>query len=348
MLFRSQVTGYNHMANTLYEYYKAQGKTLPSWNSPERMALAQQAGISGYTGTAEQNNAILAKLQGGQSPSSIGTQQTPGISGGLAPVVGGSTGGTQQQPQPGQNLTTFKDTAAEVMNLARQKRNDNMRQFMMGEGAAGAMGIPSFKGTMMASDFNSLFNQMNTTGDQYGEMVAEKLIKTQPTWKQEQIGSDLYQYQVDGAGRIIGTPEKVLGGTSTSSKFSPSEIKKLRGAGYTEEQINQLASDASDSERGVEWAWDNELDPTKKTLIEDIFDYAPKYITEEWLRKQFKDNDALEDAAWDGGYHQGGFLGSGVGKSGTDAYIKSLIARVEGYRAKGMTDKEIEKEMFED
>jgi hypothetical protein len=49
------------MATNLYEYYASQGKTLPSLT--ERQSIAQQAGISGYAGTADQNTQLLAHLQ---------------------------------------------------------------------------------------------------------------------------------------------------------------------------------------------------------------------------------------------------------------------------------------------
>ncbi len=51
------------MPTTLYDYYKEQGKPLPS--VAERAPLAAQYGIANYTGTAEQNSALLAKLSAG-------------------------------------------------------------------------------------------------------------------------------------------------------------------------------------------------------------------------------------------------------------------------------------------
>ena len=49
------------MATNLYEYYKEQGKNLPSVK--ERQTVAQEAGISGYKGTAEQNTKLLSYLK---------------------------------------------------------------------------------------------------------------------------------------------------------------------------------------------------------------------------------------------------------------------------------------------
>ena len=49
------------MATNLYQYYTEQGKNLPSVK--ERQTVAQEAGISGYRGTAEQNTKLLSYLK---------------------------------------------------------------------------------------------------------------------------------------------------------------------------------------------------------------------------------------------------------------------------------------------
>jgi len=54
------------LANTLYEYYTQQGLEMPTWQ--ERIPTAEQAGISDYTGTEQQNVSLLAYLQ--KQPSS--------------------------------------------------------------------------------------------------------------------------------------------------------------------------------------------------------------------------------------------------------------------------------------
>lgn len=62
------------MANTLYEYYQAQGQPLPSLQA--RQPIASQAGISNYTGSAEQNTSLLGFLQG--NPNNSGTHVITG------------------------------------------------------------------------------------------------------------------------------------------------------------------------------------------------------------------------------------------------------------------------------
>lgn len=49
------------MASTLSEYYKSQGQALPTVQ--QRQDVASKAGITGYVGTAEQNNSLLGYLQ---------------------------------------------------------------------------------------------------------------------------------------------------------------------------------------------------------------------------------------------------------------------------------------------
>lgn len=80
---------------TLYEYYKSQGKSLPSVT--ERRPLAEKAGITGYTGTAEQNAKLLSSLQGdgaGTMPTNIGDEAPAGPLPPLpgTPAPGGSLG----------------------------------------------------------------------------------------------------------------------------------------------------------------------------------------------------------------------------------------------------------------
>jgi len=50
--------------NTLYEHYKSKGETLPTWQERAPIYESQGLGVaSSYTGTAEQNTALLGKLQ---------------------------------------------------------------------------------------------------------------------------------------------------------------------------------------------------------------------------------------------------------------------------------------------
>lgn len=57
------------MANNLYDYYTSQGQALPSVQ--QRQSIAQQAGISGYNGTAGQNTQLLNFLQNQATPTTM-------------------------------------------------------------------------------------------------------------------------------------------------------------------------------------------------------------------------------------------------------------------------------------
>lgn len=65
--------------STLYDYYNSIGKPLPTVN--DRQGVASQAGISGYSGTAQQNGTLLAFLQkngnSGQTAPSTSQGSTP-------------------------------------------------------------------------------------------------------------------------------------------------------------------------------------------------------------------------------------------------------------------------------
>lgn len=69
--------------------------------------------------------------------------------------------------QPQDNLSTFKDAVAKTLDLAKQHRNEFAQSFM---------NTPGFKGTVAASDFNSLFSNFNSAQDTYGKQVAEKIL----------------------------------------------------------------------------------------------------------------------------------------------------------------------------
>jgi hypothetical protein len=105
------------MANTLYDYYTGQGQTLPSVSS--RAATATAAGISNYTGTAEQNNALLSYLQ--KSP----TTTTPNNStyyNQNATVQGGAL-----TPNEGFNPGAPKIQTPVVSSAPALKQIDNMK-----------------------------------------------------------------------------------------------------------------------------------------------------------------------------------------------------------------------------
>ncbi len=94
------------MANTLYEYYQSKGQALPTWQ--QRVPIAQQFGIQNYTGTAEQNALLLAKLQ---------QQGTPaGPMGSVAPQ-------TPQFPNLSPGTPEYLETKARIDALLGQVKD---------------------------------------------------------------------------------------------------------------------------------------------------------------------------------------------------------------------------------
>ena len=113
--------------NTLYDYYKAQGKSLPS--VAERATLATQHGITGYTGTAEQNTALLSKLSGTGGSGALPPSSVP--PGGLE-----TTPGTNP---PASDLANMRTALRSALNEAAQKTaSDRMTALsgLVGGGAA--------------------------------------------------------------------------------------------------------------------------------------------------------------------------------------------------------------------
>ena len=108
-------------SNNLYEYYKEQGKSLPS--VAERVPLAEQHGIADYTGTAEQNTALLAKLSSGTAAD-------------LAPVA-------PIPPAGGGGLGNFQTVLRSALNEATKIRvQSNLKQLApLSESTPGGMGF---------------------------------------------------------------------------------------------------------------------------------------------------------------------------------------------------------------
>lgn len=116
-----------------------------------------------------------------------------------------------QTNAPANNLMTFKDTLSQAIDLAKQNRNRQAAQFMT-----------PLQGTVAASDFNSILSNLNQASNTVTQDALKGAIKeTTPTYKTEQIGDSLYQYQVDATGKIIGRPTVVA--SNPSGKENPKE-----------------------------------------------------------------------------------------------------------------------------
>jgi hypothetical protein len=93
-------------------------------------------------------------------------------------------------------LLSFADSLSKAVNLAKQNRNSVSLDFMK-----------PFAGTVAASDFNSVLGHLNQASDTFAQ---DQLKNNTPTYKTEQVGNTVYQFQVDGSGKIIGKPVPIV------------------------------------------------------------------------------------------------------------------------------------------
>jgi len=144
------------------------------------------------------------------------TNPTPGIGGGL------NTGSTSPT-----NLVSFKNALASVMDLAQQKRNTNMQAFM---------GTPGFQGTLMASDFNTLFSQMNKQGDVNSKYAAQDVVDKMTPAEPKVLGSATEGYYTfnptTGETKAISNPNGPVGGNDNNltTTMPSKEVTKAKAA----------------------------------------------------------------------------------------------------------------------
>lgn len=186
------------MPTTLYDYYTKQGQSLPSL--ADRSKLYQQQGLGSaatYTGSVQQNTALLGKLQTSAAPTTpianpnVG-MQTPGALGGTPvptstpnmpamPTTPTTPGAPQQQG--GSSLLDYANSLDAVVNMGRQKRNASSLGMMM----------PS-QGTLMASDFNSILGNLNHASDTTANDLTKRALEAAQPAKLTEVspGASLY------------------------------------------------------------------------------------------------------------------------------------------------------------
>lgn len=123
------------MAKTLYEYYSSKGQKLPSVS--ERAPLAAQYGIQNYTGTAEQNNLLLSKLEStGAAP--VPPAGAPVEQRAAAPVGTGPAFAPSPGTEQAGDLGNLRIALREALNEAARKRVENNFKLLapLGSGAA--------------------------------------------------------------------------------------------------------------------------------------------------------------------------------------------------------------------
>lgn len=110
-------------------------------------------------------------------------------------------------PTSSSPLVTFANSINAAVNLAKQHRNAQSLDIMK-----------PFQGTVAASDFNSILGNLNNASDNTTSDLIKNATKADtPSFKTEQIGDTLYQYQVDPNGQVIGTPKPLITNKSSST-----------------------------------------------------------------------------------------------------------------------------------
>jgi hypothetical protein len=105
------------MANTLYEYYTGKGEKLPSVS--DRKKIAEQYGISDYSGSVDQNNKLLQSLKGGSS--------NGGSSNSGAVVIDPVSGRPQQNggtPNKGKDTSAIDSILADLQGSNTKGKNE--------------------------------------------------------------------------------------------------------------------------------------------------------------------------------------------------------------------------------
>ena len=193
------------------------------------MAIFQYVNKGGVTSTIEANSPQEAMTKAPDIASDSGvmlvnsatpaqSQQT--TTGATTPPATGGSGG----------LVGFKESLAQVTQLAKEKRNKLSLEFMT-----------PFRGTVAASDFNSILSNLNTASD---TTIKDAAKAATPTYKTDQVGSDLYQYQIDANGKIVGSPVKILSGEKGVGETEKAGLK------IAQQKIVQLFDSAPRDEEG--------------------------------------------------------------------------------------------------
>ena len=134
-------------ASTLYDYYTGLGQALPSTTA--RASLYSSNGLgSGYTGTAQQNTALLAKLQAGGAPTNTTSGGGYGTPGGYNQTPAGA-------PQPISNDPGYNDLTSFASSNASQRQTlvDRLNAELSGayDTAANASGLNTARNTLNAA-----------------------------------------------------------------------------------------------------------------------------------------------------------------------------------------------------
>jgi YD repeat-containing protein len=120
-----------------------------------------------------------------------------------------------QEGKSQSSLLEFANSLDEVVNMARQKRNATFLGDVM---------MPH-RGTLMASDFNSILGNMNQASTSYADKLTDRAIELNTPSFSYGTATDpygnMYEIQYDGSGKMIG--QRLL------AQGSPADVAKAEG-----------------------------------------------------------------------------------------------------------------------
>lgn len=281
------------MANNLYEYYTGQGKALPS--VADRQTTATSAGITNYTGDANQNATLLNYLQkpATKLPNGGGTPVT------VAPTIETPVG-TFQSPETiaAQNaqanyLNTLTASAPDEAKIREQKLQEmqaaidatnNMyadqlvRAKQVGAGRLGTTTAISARTGNLGSDFgNAQYNtQEQGNEDTYKSIENERLTK---------VNALLTQAKSDATTEIANKRAEFVKGLD--ARLSYYQNADQRKADNTSKAISAIIAKGLDP---------NSIDPTSLKSFATYYGIDPTDITAGYAEAKKASDAALVKA----------------------------------------------------
>lgn len=237
----------------LNQYYQSQGQTLPSVK--QRATLASQAGIQGYTGSAQQNNQLLSFLQGQNN----GTVAAPAL-GNVQPI---------KVPPP-------QDSTAQLNSLVASYNPVPLQQDVANAEGAVQQGT---------SDLTSLMSQLEGYGAESQALQTEAGIPTiskdlkelNDIARQKTIQYQTTPYSLEGQGRGI-TTGILRGQEAVKQRQLATDIM------LTNSSIQAKQGDLALAQQTVQNALDAKYEPLKARIE-----------TQKFILEQNKDNLSRAD-----------------------------------------------------
>lgn len=214
--------------NSLYDYYAANGG-WNTWNSAKRQADAKAAGIQNYTGSADQNAALLKYLQ----------NPTPTVQQSVAP----------------QNIVTQNNTSTPqtqtVQTIASTANINPYQEYKQPE-------LPKI-GADFYKQYQSQINESYNPTDLWNKVVKDTtgLYADAPNkaalFNYSFTGKDGAAYKLDANGNPIRTTSAVSTYTDPKIAELQQQVKDLvLQSGYSEEQANQIISQGTSGVAAVQ------------------------------------------------------------------------------------------------